>query len=141
VDADDLEARLAELDDNQRAQVRTARLAMMRLAAKRHPKRRWGQWDWLEVVDAADMPAVLVAFLARPTPEPEPPPRRKQAPLVERTCIDCGETFLTRRVHARYCSPACRQAAKRRRDRADQPKWQRRRLKRDRGIGDPSRKY
>ncbi len=109
---------------------------MMRLAAKRHPElRQAGPWDWLEIIDPADIPPALAALLHEVvTVEVDAGPRpRKPGPERQFVCLECGETFLARRAHARYCSPACRAAAKRRRDQQDQPAWQRRALKRARG--------
>jgi hypothetical protein len=31
-------------------------------------------------------------------------------------CENCGETFFTQRLHGRYCSEACKQQAKRNRE-------------------------
>jgi hypothetical protein len=45
-------------------------------------------------------------------------PRRRAVRHEPRACDVCGETFTPRRADARYCSPACRQRAYRKRRKA-----------------------
>lgn len=123
----------AKLRDNPVA--RLDRMLMMRLAAGRYPERRQtGAWDWLELIDPAEVPPALAAVLVEVTAvevDTGQPPR-KPAPQRSFVCSECGETFNARRAHAIYCTSACRAAAKRKRNQQETPVWQRRALKRSR---------